>query len=325
MVYAHLTRGERYQISVLHDAGHSIREIAMMLGRNASTISRELRRNRGGHGYRPLQAHVRACERARRGRCRVRINARQWRGIAGLIRRHWSPEQIAWRARHEGTLRVSPEWIYRFVYADGARGGDLVTHLRCRRQRRKRYGSGRQRRGRIVGRVGIEHRPAAAARRSQPGHWEADTLIGKGPRGALLSTVERRSRFVRLGKLARRTTQAVQQQFRRRLGRYADRVRTVTVDNGKEFAGHAGISRVLSCAVYFADPYASYQRGTSENTNGLIRQYLPKGRDLTTLTGAEIRAIEDRLNHRPRKCLGFLTPHEVFNNTRESLTVALRS
>lgn len=324
MVYTHLTREERYQISVLHNAGHSLREIAMSLDRHASTISRELRRNRGGRGYWPLQAHGWACERARSSRRRVRISARQWRGIAGLIRRHWSPEQIARRARHEGTLRVSPERIYRFVYSDRACGGDLVTYLRCQRQRRKRYGSGRQRRGRIVGRVGIEQRPAAVTRRIQPGHWEADTLIGKGRRGALLSTVERRSRLVRLGKLTRRTAQAVQVQFRRRLGSYADRVRTVTVDNGKEFAGHAGISRALGCDVYFADPYASYQRGTSENTNGLIRQYLPKGRDLTTLTGAEIRAIENRLNHRPRKCLGFLTPHEVFNNTRESLTVALR-
>lgn len=324
MVYTHLTREERYQISALRRAGHSMRAIAEMLDRDGSTISRELRRNRGVSGYWPVQAHTRARERAVTSRSRVRIGACQWRGIADLIRRQWSPEQIARRARWEGTLRISPEWIYRFVYADRAGGGDLVRHLRCQRQRRKRYASGRQCRGRIVGRVGIEHRPAVVARRIQPGHWEADTLIGKGRRGALLSAVERRSRFVRLGKLTRRTTQAVQQRMRRRLGPCAERVRTMTVDNGKEFAGHAGIGRALGCRIYFADPYASHQRGTNENTNGLIRQYLPKGRDLTTLTGAEVRAIENRLNHRPRKCLGFLTPHEVFNNTRESLTVALR-
>lgn len=324
MSYTHLTREERYQIWSLRRVGQSRQRIAKVLERDVSTISRELRRNQGARAYRPGQAHRWACERACASRSRARITARQWRGISGLIEQDWSPEQIAARARHEGTLSISPEWIYRFVYADRACGGELHRHLRCQRQRRKRYGSGRQRRGRIVGRVGIEHRPASAESRREVGHWEGDTLIGKGKRGASLTTVERCSRLLRMAKLSRRTTRVVRRQFRRCLGVYADKVKTVTLDNGKEFAGHADLARDLGCSIFFADPYASHQRGTSENTNGLIRQYLPKDRDLTTLTGAEIRSIENRLNNRPRKCLGFLTPYEVFHETRMELTVALR-
>lgn len=322
--YTHLAPEERYQIYALMKAGHPQTEIAAHLGRSPSTMSRELARNRGGCGYRPQQAQAMARDRARCCRARARITARQWAACADLLRRQWSPQQIADRAGLEGALAVSHESIYRFVYADKAGGGELWRHLRGRLRYRKRYGAGRECRGRIPGRIGIEHRPAGVARRDRIGHWEADTLQGRRRRGTVLSLVERRSRFTRLAKLPRSSAIAVYEGMCRRLRPIADRVRTLTADNGREFAAHRRISADLRADFYFADPYAAWQRGTNENTNGLIRQYLPKTRDLTTVTGAEFRMIENRLNLRPRKCLGYLTPYEVFHNTRLTLTVALR-
>lgn len=322
--YTHLTQVERYQIHSLMEADQSLTEIAHVLGRDKSTISRELARNRGRCGYRPKQAHRLATARACAARTRRRISERQWQGIAELIRWDWSPQQIAERAAREGTLAISPEWIYQYVYADKAAGGTLVTHLRGQKPYRKRYGSGRERRGRIAERVGIEHRAPSAEQRRRIGHWEADTMHGRRRRGGAVTAVERRTRYTRLGKLAQINARATRERTRRRLAPIAASVQTLTGDNGREFADHQGIAADLGARFYFADPYASWQRGTNENTNGLIRQYLPKSRDLTTLTGAEIRKIENRLNHRPRKCLGYRTPHEVFYNTQMKLTVALR-
>ncbi len=313
-----------YQIYALMKAGHRQADIAVLLGRHPSTVGRELARNRGGRGYRPKQAHALAFSRARAARAHPRISVRQWAGVSALIRRDWSPEQIADRARIEGTLAISHETIYQFLYAEKRAGGILWRHLRGQRPYRKRYGSGRERRGRIPGRIGIEHRPAAVTRRRRIGHWETDTLRGRRRRGAVLSLVERRSRLTRLAGLPRTTARAVCTGMCRRLRSIADRVETLTADNGQEFAAHQRIARVLDADFYFADPYCAWQRGTNENTNGLVRQYLPKSRDLSAVTGPEIRKIENRLNLRPRKCLGYLTPHEVFHNTRLNLTVALR-
>jgi len=321
MRYTHLSSEERYQIYALRKAGHSLPEIGALLDRSPATISRELRRNRGGRGYRPKQAHRLARTRATACRSRPRITRRQWRGVAKLLQRGWSPQQIAERSRLEGTLAVSHEWIYTFVYADKLAGGTLWSHLRGRKRYRKRYASGRDRRGQIPHRVGIEHRPVAANRRLHLGHWEGDTL--HGGRAGVVSLVDRKSRFTRLGKVLRRTAQHTRRAVQRRLEALVRR--SLTVDNGREFADHQGIAQDLDTDVYFARAYAAWQRGTNENTNGLLRQYLPKRRDLANLTGPEIRQNENRLNHRPRKCLGYRTPHEVFYNERLQLTVALRS
>ena len=323
--YTHLTQEERYQIHAFMQAGISQDEIASLLKRSPSTFSRELRRNPELAGYRPKQAHRTAHLRARISRTRWRITTSQWSTIRELLRRDWSPQQIAERTRREQTLAISHESIYRCIYADQAAGGRLVRHLRGQKAYRKRYGSGRERRGQLPCRVGIEHRPAAVEKRKQTGHWEADTVRGQGRRGALLSLVERCSRLTRLAKLTRPTAAAVRLGVRRRLAPMVQAVKSITADNGKEFAAHQEIARDLKAKVYFADPYSAYQRGTNENTNGLIRQYLPKSRDLSTLTGAEIRKLENRLNHRPRKCLDFLTPYEVFHHTQCMLTVALSS
>jgi len=322
--YTHLAQEERYQIHALMKVGHTQSEIAAVVGRHPSTVSRELSRNRGHRGYRPSQAQTMAMARASASRTRPRISARQWQAVGALIRRDWSPEQIADRAALEGTLAISHESIYRFLYAEKARGGDLAERLRAQKPYRKRYGSGRERRGQIPGRVGIEQRPLEVESRDHIGHWEADTVHGRRRLGAVLSLVERRSRLTRLAKLPRASAEAVRRGVRRRLKPIAHAVDSLTADNGREFAAHQRIAADLNADFYFADPYCAWQRGTNENTNGLVRQYLPKSRDLTTLSGAEIRTIEKRLNHRPRKCLGYLTPHEVFHNTRLTLTVALR-
>lgn len=326
MGYTHLTREERYQMESLRRAGCSQACMAATLGRDRATMSRELRRNAGARGYRAGAAERRAQARARRARSRPRITARQWAAIERLVVEwQWSPEQIAQRSRREATLQVSAQRIYQRIWAERATGARWSSGLRCRRLRRNRYGRGRSRRGRIPGRVGIEHRPAAVEHRAHIGHWEADTIIGGQKQGAALSLVERRSRYLRLARLRRRTAQATARQMRRRLAGLADRVVTITADNGKEFCAHAQIAASLEANFYFCAPQQAWQRGTNENTNGLVRQYLSKGRDLSTVSGAEISKIERRLNHRPRKCLGYRTPHEVFYNTQSTLTVALRA
>ena len=323
MSYTHLTREERYQIYALRKSRVSLSQIAELLGRSPSTIWREIQRNSGRRGYRPKQAHGLARTREKQSRSRSRITARQWCAMERLLRQGWSPGQVAGRCRLEKGVSISHEWIYLYIYADKALGGGLWNCLRGRKRYRKRYGRGRDRRGQIPGRVGIARRPAGANHRSRLGHWEADTV--HGGRSGVVTMVDRKSRFTRIGKVLQRAAAETRGAMKRRLESLGRRVQSVTVDNGREFADHRGIARDLETHVYFADPYASWQRGTNENTNGLIREHLPKGRNLAHLGGPEIRKIENRLNHRPRRCLGYRTPHEVMYNERHHLTVALQS
>ena len=324
MSYQHLTQAERYQIYAYRKAGLTQNQIAESMGRSPSTISRELRRNRGHRGYRPGKAHDLARRRAVRCRTRRRISAAQWRGIESLINQEWSPAQIAKRADLEGSLRISHEWIYRYIALDRATGGLLWKKLRRANLRRRHYHQGRRKRHLIRFRVGIEQRPVHIENRQELGHWEGDTIVGKGRRGALVTLVERTSRLTRLGRLTRADARSTSDTICNRLHQISARVKSITFDNGPEFALHRRLERALSTRIFFAEPHKPWQRDSNENTNGLIRQYLPKRRPLDNLTPYEITKIESRLNNRPRKCLGYLTPHEVFNNTRTSLTVALR-
>lgn len=303
MNYTHLTREERYQIYALKKAGHTQSEIAKVLERSPSTISRELSRNRGRRGYRPKQAHRLACE-------RHASNARQideatWRFAQDRLREDWSPDQISNHAA------ISHETVYQRVYADKRAGGSLWKHLRCQKQRRKRYGK-HDRRGTIPNRLSIEQRPAVVEERSRIGDWEADTVIGKNHKQAIVSLVERKSGYTLIRKVERRTADAVSRAMTKLLKPYQRQVHTITSDNGKEFAGHEKVTRALRADFYFAHPYASWERGTNENTNGLIRQYFPKGMDFTPITQQEINLVMNRLNNRPRKRLGYLTPAQVF-------------
>ena len=197
-------------------------------------------------------------------------------------------------------------------------------HLRCQKQRRKRHGA-YDRRGVIRNRVSIDERPAVVGKRSRLGDWEGDTVIGKGHRGALVTLVERKSLYTVIGAVCRKTAKAVRAVIVAGLTPYKDQVHTMTYDNGKEISEHEKIAKDLGAKIYFAHPYTSWERGVNENTNGLIRQYFPKGRELTAVKKVEIEHAMNRLNHRPRKTLGFRTPYEVFFNTKTTLTVALGS
>jgi IS30 family transposase len=309
-MYAQLTQEERYQIHALMKAGHNQTEIAEMLGRHKSTISRELRRNRGLRGYRPKQAHRLSVER-RQSKAQPRIASAHWVLVERLLREDWSPEQISLWLNDEAGIQISHEWIYQYVLQDKSMGGDLYRHLRCQKQRRKRYGS-YSRRGQLVNRVSIDERPAVVDTRSRLGDWELDTIIGKGHKQAIVSLTERKSRLTLIQKVERKTASNVTQAILGLLKPIAHRVHTLTSDNGKEFAGHETIAKGLGAKFFFAHPYASWERGLNENTNGLIRQYFPKHRDFTTITQAEIIRVMDKLNNRPRKCLGIKTPNQVF-------------
>lgn len=308
--YTQRTQEQRYQISALMKAEHSQTEIAAIVGVHKSTISRELRRNRGVKGYRPKQANQLALRR-RLVKAKSRLTLEDWCLVERLLRQDWSPEQISLWLAQEGQLAISHEWIYLYVLQDKQHGGDLHRHLRCQKPRRKRYGA-YDRRGQLPNRVSIDERPAVVERRTRLGDWELDTLIGKGHKQAIVSLTERKSRLALIAKVPSKHADKVSDAVLSLLAPLAAHVHTITSDNGKEFARHEAISESLNAAFYFAHPYASWERGLNENTNGLIRQYFPKGQDFSTITEDEIKMVMDKLNNRPRKCLGMKTPNQVF-------------
>ena len=305
-MYKHLSREERYQIYSLRLAKQTISEIARLLGRHRSTISRELGRGRGLRGYRAEQACSKASERAKKSRNARRVDAKVWADVSFYLGLQWSPEQIA------SKLEVSHESVYLHVYANKAAGGQLHKNLRSQKPRRKRYLSGRDRRGQIPNRRPISERPEHIEQRRQVGHWEGDTVIGAAHKQAIVTLVERKSGFAVLAKVSNKTTDLVRRAIEIKLKPLCSRVKTLTVDNGKEFADHQAVDQALGIQTFFADPYCSWQRGSNENFNGLLRQYIPKKRRMETVSEEELTMIENRLNHRPRKRLGFKTPHEVF-------------
>ncbi len=308
--YTQLTREERYQIYALKAAGHNQVEIAKIIGRHKSTISRELARNRGLRGYRPKQADRFAVKR-RQIKVSSRISADVWMRVEQLLREDWSPEQVSNWLQNEEDTRISHEWIYQYILRNKQRGGDLHCHLRCQKPRKKRYGAS-DRRGQLKGRVSIDERPALVDERSRIGDWEADTVIGQQGGAVLVTLVERKTRLSVIGKAPNRTAQEVATVILQGLMPLAAQVQTLTYDNGKEFAQHQEIAKELDADGYFAHPYHSWERGLNENTNGLIRQYFPKGKDLSDVTDADILTVMDKLNNRPRKCLGYKTPNQVF-------------
>ena len=317
MNYKHLSQIERYQIASLMKAQHSITQIASLIGRHKSTISRELRRNAGSRGYRPKQASELAIERSEQSRNACTVAPWVKEQASALLRLQWSPEQVASR------LPVSHETLYQHVYADKTQGGTLWKNLRCQKQKRKRYASGRDRRGQIPNRRPLSERPAHVEGRKQVGHWECDTVIGANHKQAIVTVVERKSGYAVMTKVSNKTADLVGQAIIKALTPFEARVKTLTYDNGKEFCGHALIDEALNSTGYFARPFASWERGTNENFNGLLRQYVPKKRPMKDINDEEIKMIENRLNNRPRKRLGFRTPAEVFHQSLSR--VALRA
>lgn len=322
MSYTHLTEQERYVISHLHMAEFSLREIARRLNRHHTTISRELRRQ-DPHLYEDTVywydwTHPEALKRRHKPRHhRCRSNKKLSYYVEHKLKQDWSPETIAAKLKIDyadnDKMRISHETIYRWIYINAKSGGTLYQHLRRRRKNRrkqKRYGSGRRF---IPGRISIAERPAIVDARERFGDWEGDTVEGKKSSGYIATHVERKSRYLIAAKLNEKTSKAVCTASIRAFWGIPKKVRkTLTLDNGKEFAQFKDIETKTGLSVYFADPYSAWQRGSNENTNGLLRQYYPKGTDLTKVTQEDLAIVVKKLNHRPRKCLGYRTPQEVF-------------
>ena len=308
MSYAHLSQDERYQIQHLHHDNFSPGAIGKRIGRAASTVRRELRRNADAQGYRAVHAHRRSVHRRQVASSRQRIDASVWPIVHAFLAKKLSPVQIIGVA----AVRISHERIYQHIAADRKTGGLLWTQLRCRKRRRRRCGTPRQRQ-RFRGRRIVE-RPARVHLRTRVGDWEGDSIVGQG-NTRIITLVERKTGFVRLRRVANgeaaRTIEAVVDA----LYPIRQRVHTLTWDNGSEFAGHAIIDIILGARSYFADPYSAWQRGCNENLNGLLRQYFPKGCDLSAFSDERIQQVEDELNQRPRKRLRFRTPEHQFEKS----------
>jgi len=317
--YKQLTCEQRYAIRILIKKNYLQKDIATAVGVNKSTISRELKRNSGKRGYRPKQAQQKAVER-RQDKSPPRIAEATWNKVRLYLKDDWSPEQISGTMKLKERISISHEWIYQFIIKDKQTGGNLYTHLRCKSKRRKRYGS-HERRGILKNRRSIEERPAIVETKERIGDWEADTIIGKAHKGAIVSLTERKTKICLIYKVERKTADLVSKAMSKLLLPLKDIVYTITSDNGKEFALHEETAETLETDFYFAHPYASYERGLNENTNSLIRQYFPKDRDFRTITDEELIMATKKLNNRPRKTLGYLTPNEVFfENYKIALT-----
>jgi IS30 family transposase len=292
-----------------------ITAIASSLGRHRCTIHRELRRNRSNDGfYRAMMAVQKTDARRSRSRRNAQYRRAKFRLVERMLRKGWSPEQIVGRRRRLGLPVMSHETIYLHIWDDKARGGDLWCYLRgARKLRRKRYGRNDSR-GRLAGKRLIGERPTVVTRRTRCGDWEADTVRGRG-KACVVTAVERKSGVVRIGKLPRATAQHTTRRTVQLLANEPHPVHTITSDNGTEFHGYKEIERLLGTRFFFATPHHAWERGTNENTNGLLRQYLPKGTNLQFLTQRQCALIAARLNNRPRRRLGFKTPNEVYHGT----------
>jgi len=323
-----LTLAEREEISRAMVAGHSIRSIAAQLGRAPSTISRELKRNGGQECYRASQADQSAWDRGRRPKTgKLAQNRALARIVAGKLQRQWSPEQVAgWLKRtypDDTSRQVSPETIYRslFIQARGALKKELVEHLRRTRvMRRSRHHTMKtDKHGRITDTVSISERPASVEDRAVPGHWEGDLLFGS-KNSQIATLVERNTRYAMLVKVSGKDTKTVINALIKNARKLPEELyQSLTWDRGKEMAEHKRFTLATDIQVYFCDPQNPWQRGTNENTNGLLRQYLPKGTDLSGYSQAKLNAVARRLNERPRKTLNYETPAERFHQTVASI------
>lgn len=319
MAYHQLSTEERYMIGALRVRGCGASEIARELKRHRSTIWREVKRNRSRYdsAYRARWAVEKTNGRRRRSRRNRRYGPVHFAPIERMLREDFSPEQIVGRLRFEGVRSMSHETIYLWIWADKEAGGTVWRHLRgARKLKRKRYGR-HDSRGRLAGKRMITERPAIVARRSRLGDWEIDTVHGRG-KPAAVTVVERKSGLVRIGQLPRVGAQETLQRTTYILRHEPHPIRTITADNGSEFHMYKTLERRLRTTIYFATPHHAWERGTNENTNGLLRQYLPKGTALSALTQRQCTAIASTLNHRPRRRLGFSTPNEVYHGITDA-------
>ena len=314
--YRHLAQAERCQIYALKKSGLSNSQIAIQLDRARSTIGREVKRNSGRRGYRHQQAQRRTYERRKAA---PSVPGKMTPDLCAVIDEKpgegWSPEQISGRMRLE-SCPVGRQSIYNRVHADRKAGGNPWRYLRRRGKKPNRKGGSHAGRGHIPGRGDISQRPAVVEKKKRIGDWEADTIIGKGHSGAMVSLVDRATKYTLLKRVDRKTAAAVCVAVIELLGSVATPPHTITSDNGKEFADHTRVSKETGADFFFARPCHSWERGLNEHTNGLVREYFPKATDFRQVSDAEVQAVADRLNARPRKVLGYLTPVEVLHGVK---------
>lgn len=316
--YHQLTVSERYTIKSLKKIGLGNKEIGEFIGKHAGTISREFRRNGLREGYFPKLAQCLAEKRKYR-KGRVKFSEEIKGVVEDKLKEKWSPDQICkWLKLHKLPW-VSHERIYQYVAQDKKSGGELYKHLRWGHKKyKKRYGS-RENRGQIRNRVLIDERPDIINRRERIGDWEGDTMHGKKGGGVLVTLVERVSKFTLIGAEVSREARVINRTIRNMVAPYKEKILSLTLDNGKEFAFHENLSKRLDTDIYFSHPYHAWERGLNENTNGLIRQFFPKRTDLRKVSVEEVLRAQNLLNRRPRKALGYKTPYEVFIEGKEIL------
>ena len=313
--HKHLTLKQRCQIIELRSMNFLQKDIAKEIGVSSSTISRELKRNSHEEGYTILRANYRAINRRKHANgLRKKMTQEITERIEEYLTKQWSPEQISGRLKLEENISVSHEWIYQYIWKNKQNGGLLYKNLR-RSGKKYNKRSGNAGRGRIPNRVDIKERPPIVETKSRIGDWEGDTIIGKNQSGAILSYVDRKSKMVILEKLIKKKSKIVAEKTVKRFKKIKNKCLTITYDNGSEFSKHTEISSAIKAKCYFATPYHSWERGLNEHTNGLVRQYFPKGMDLTTIADEELTMVENLLNDRPRKVLGYRTPREIFLET----------
>ena len=310
----HLTVEQRYTISVMQGHGFSQSAISKMIGKDKSVVCRELKRNcdkRSGK-YESNLAQRKYERRLTEKPKQVKFTDEVKIFVDGLLNADYSPEQIAGRAKLDGKICVSHERIYQHVWQDKKQEGLLYTHLRRKGRKYRKRGNAKDTRGIIKNRVDIELRPAIVDEKTRFGDLEIDTIIGKNHQGAMLTINDRLTSLVWIRKLQGKEAEPVAQKTIEALLPLKDLIHTITADNGKEFAYHQTIGQGLGVDIYFAKPYHSWERGANENTNGLIRQYFPKGTSFENVTDKDIEYVQNKLNNRPRKKLGFLSPNEFY-------------
>jgi IS30 family transposase len=317
--HSQLTLDEREKISILKASGKSLREIGILIGKHASTLSRELKRNSfkafGFTGYGPARAEISARKRKSKAAKRTRLKNQQIRNyVTQKLKLFWSPEQIAGRIRLDHPeLSISHEAIYQFIYEED---WSLFPFLaRKHKRRRLRFNYKKSQGHPIPGRTWISQRPEAVNQRQEFGHWEADSMVSRANSTSLHALVERKSRYLKITKIPRNTSGCVRNAVIRRLSPLSKFTRlSITYDNGFENSNHLEINRELKTKSFFCNPYHSWEKGSVENANGLVRRFIPKKTDFQKIPTTEISQIENLINNRPRKCLNYQTPKEVFKN-----------
>jgi IS30 family transposase len=310
--YKQLNLVKRYQILALLKEGMNYTQIANNIGVSKSTISRELKRNSIDNTYQPDEAEREAFKRHRYKKKYIKLTKPIEKYIRKYLKIKWTPEQISNRLKKDKQLTLSHETIYQYIYTNKSNGGRLYLHLARKMKKYNKRDAKYNSRGQIPNRVPISKRPKIVDKKLRIGDWEVDLIIGKYHQGAIVTIVDRKSKFTLMRLLPTKEAKGVTQAIIELLRPIKNVIYTITSDNGKEFALHQEVSSALDIDFYFCDPYSSWQRGLNENTNGLIRRYLPKKTDFTTVSDKEIIQIQNDLNNRPRKTLGYETPAEVF-------------